>query len=113
MFAQLHTVAPDAAIHHHGDARFLGALRGGFVNDALLQPKVFNAELDATFHDGGDVFRRAKHIHYVRKFGQTFQVRERFLASHLINQWTHRNDAITKTLQAACNAKTGARLIRR
>ena len=80
MRTKLHCIAPHAAIHDHGDTRFHGALRGDFMNDALLQPEVFNAEPDATFHDGGDVFRCAKYIHDVRQFGQAFQIRKRFFA---------------------------------
>lgn len=100
--------APYADIHHHGDACLPGAQCGGFVNHALLQPELPDAELDTAIHDGGNMLGCAKHIHDVRQFGQAFQVGVRFLAQYFSNHRAHRYDAVTITLQALRNMKAGA-----
>ncbi len=111
MRAQPDRLAPDAGIHHHGDAGFTGALCGSFVYHAFLQPEHFDAELDATFHDGGDMFRRAEHIHDVRQPGQALQIRVGCFAQHCFDQRAHRNDTVAQTLQTLRNPKAGARRI--
>ena len=83
------------------------------MNDAILQPEVLDAESDAAFHDGRNVFRRAKHIHDIGQFGEAFQVRKSFFAQHLYNHGAHRHDAVAETLQTLCYAKTGPCRIRR
>ncbi len=112
-FAKLDTIAPQAAVHHHVDARFPRAPRGGFVDHAVLQPQVFDAQPDAAFDDGRHMHRRAEHVHDVGPFGQAFQIRIGFLAQHLVNPRSNGDDAITQALQSLCDTEARARRIGR
>ena len=89
------------------------AQRGGLVDDAFLQPEIPDAEADAAFDDARDMLGSAKHVHDIRQPGQAFQVWIGPLAQHLGYQRAHRDDAIAGALQAARNAKTGARRVGR
>ena len=88
----------DAAVHDDVDAAGLGAGGGFEVDDSLLDPEVFEAELDHLVDDGGDEFGKAEDIDDVGLDGEVGEGCVGLFAEDLGDRWVDRVDFVAVLL---------------
>ena len=83
-----------AGIHHYLQTCIACLLRGFFVDNSLLHPDDFCADLDRAIDDRRHIFRLAEDLHYIDLLGHRLQIWICLFAQDLVRGGVDGNDAI-------------------
>ena len=95
-----------AVVHDDVDAASFGSGGGFEVDDSLLDPEVFEAELKHLVDDGGDEFREAKDVDDVGFDGKLGETSVGFFAEDFDDGWVDRIDLVAVLLHVGGDVVT-------